>query len=195
MGSEKKTVEERLADLENSVQHFETKAESGEAKAEAVGAAASATGASSGAVGAAAALTGISGEATAFSSSFRLWGYDFDLKARYEANKLKNERKDPDGLVSRIEEVKTAHNGLKTNHENFVRRITPIIGPINRQFPGVKEDVARAHTRINDLSESRDRLRAERESIRQLRIDAQQAQPSLESLQEHVQTLARILGR
>ncbi|MFJ4524661.1 hypothetical protein ACIP4Y_27555 [Streptomyces sp. NPDC088810] len=181
---EKKTVDERLKDLESSVQEFTTKYEHGYAKAENVGAAATATGASIEA-------TGVSAEATAFSASLRLWGYDWDLKAKLEENKLRRQKKHADNLDARIKE-------LKADHEKFVRRIVPIINPINRQFPELKNDVARALTRIDglrdNLRESRDELREEREAIRRLRHNALQAEPTLESLHRHVRTLATVLG-
>ncbi|NEA50772.1 hypothetical protein [Streptomyces sp. SID10815] len=188
---EQKSVEDRLKDLEASVQTFDTKYEHGYAKAENVGAAAVAAGATAEAVGAATSFTGISGEVTGFSAGFRLWGYDYDLKARLEEAKLRTQRKDPSGLDLRIKE-------LKTELDTFIRRIDPILNPINQQFPGVKNDVARAHTRIDglrqNLRDSRDALEQERASIRRLRHTSLQAEPTLESLHRHVRTLATVLG-
>ncbi|MFD3925808.1 hypothetical protein [Streptomyces sp. NPDC058614] len=182
--TEKKTVENRLDDLEASVQGFDKKWEHGWAKGENVGAAVTATG-----------VTGssqlASGEITGVSAGFKLWSFDYDLKAKLEERSLKSLKRDPENLDNRIREI-------KTSHENFVRRIAPIIGPINREFPGVKSDVARAHRRIDglndDLRDSRETLREERRAISQLRHGALQATPTLESLHRAVRTVATILG-
>lgn len=182
--AEEKTFKERLEALEESVQSFSTKYEYGWAKGEHVGAAGAATGFAGSAVLGSAEFTGVS-------AGIKLWNFDFDLKARLHEKKLEREEKDANGLDRRIKE-------LKNHHTAFVRRITPIIGPINRQFPEVKSEVGRAHRRIDglrdDLRDSRDALREERQAISRLRHNALQATPTLESLHRSVRTLATILG-